>query len=397
MSLTMPRNRIATRNIIVTAFVACLVVCCAVPAFIRTTGRSVPFPNAKPSKVSLAWRAHMGDVRFISFASGGQYFCAITKGGGLSVYSASGRKCYEVKAPGVDRVVLSPDASRAMGYSYLDSANPNLTFFDSKGKVMWKMAVSGAVWSADACRTDDGCRFAAGTGDSRVYVMDIGRWRRSYRWWRAPGAVVSLNLDRGGEEAVLGTWQESMIVRCAISGRKLWETGVDTASRSYVQLLDATDRAFVRCEPNRRASDGLFAVLDAHGSSIWQGKISAAEKTRVLPSPNGQYVCLGQVSTIKHKGKSMCEKHAVLLGPSGERLWEKGSLFFQADPLLVTSGGEVLLSDEKNSLFILRRNGDLQPLAKLPAPVRSSAASRDGSRLLLHCSDGSLCMFTVSR
>ena len=188
-----------------------------------------------------------------------------------------------------------------------------------------------------------------------------------------------------------------MILRCDIAGRKLWQTDADPAGRSYIQLLEATDRSFVRFEPNRRAGDGTFAVLDSRGSSIWQGKISATEKTRVLPSPNGQYVSLGHVTTIKHKGKSMSEKHAVLLGPSGERLWEKGSLFFQADPLLVTSGGEVLLSDEKNSLFILRRNGDLQPLAKLPAPVRNYVSARDGSKLLLHCSDGSLCMFTVSR
>ena len=97
-----------------------------------------------------------------------------------------------------------------------------------------------------------------------------------------------------------------------------------------------------------------------------------------------------------HKGKSMPEKHAVLIDQRGGRLWEKGSPFFQAGPVLVTDTGFVLLSDGKNALFAVSPSGEMQRCWKIPAGIEQSAASRDGSRLLLKCHDGMVYVLRVS-
>lgn len=397
MSLTVPKKQATTHNITVILFVAVVIISSAIPAFRGSGMRRSERRGASTAQANMAWEALLEDVRYLSFAPDASCFCAITGAGLINVYTSAGERKYAVQADGADRLVLAPGGKYAMAYSMQNQADRRLRICNSAGRVIWDVDASGAIWSVDACRIKGGARFVAGAGNKCVYVIDITRSRRSYKWWRAPGAVVSINLDPNGEEVVLGTWQKSRIMRCEIDGRPLWETDVDGPILSYVQLLDTRDRMFVRYLPNRRRSDGIFSLLDSDGSRLWQGSISSTEQTKVVPSPNGQYVCLGSTQTIQHKGKSMSEKHAALYGESGRKLWEKGSLFFQTDPLMVTSGGEVLLASDKNGLFIMRRNGDLQPLAKLDGQVDNSISSRDGSKLLLYCTGGKLCMLDIAQ
>ncbi len=316
--------------------------------------------------------------------------------GTVTAYSSAGKVLYSAGVPGADHIVISPDGKYAMTYTALDRKNTTCTFIDSHGDVCWDLNVRGAVWSADACTTEDGSRFVIGTGDKRVYVADIGKRNKNYRWWTAPGAVVSLDIDTHGKELIVGTWQKSSVERREIDGTKLWCVDADNACLPKIQILGNSDQVSVLFTPNRRTADGSYMIIGPDGQLITQGNTDSAKNTRVLFDSTGKYVCLGYTEHIDHKGNSMVEKRAVLQDISGRQLWKKGSAFFQAAPILVTSHGEVLLRDSKNSLFITNPSGELESVLKCSGKFLDSASASNGSFCAIHCSDGKLYILKLS-
>ena len=76
---------------------------------------------------------------------------------------------------------MTEDGRYAMAYSHLDRGNSILTFLDADGKIHWEVDLEDSVWSVDACSTTSGARFVIGTGDSYIYLIDIGAKRKSFR------------------------------------------------------------------------------------------------------------------------------------------------------------------------------------------------------------------------
>jgi len=367
-----------------------------VPALLRVGSESGSWAvSEKALQVKIAWKRNSPDLSYFAFAPGGRYFYTAARGGKLSVYSADGKPYYSTTIAGCDRLALSPNAGWALAYKCLNPADSTIVFLDSQGHAFWKTSVTGAVWSADVCAIADGARFVVGTGKRCAYVYDLTKTGRRYKWWRTPGVVVSINIDPNGNNVSYGTWQDSAIARANIDGSELWRRDLDAASLHYLQALDSSDRMLLRSVPNCRAADGEFCVLDASGGVVWRGELNAASRARVICSPNGRFVCLGLVQSMEHKGKSVCENHAALYDESGKKLWEKGSMFFQAEPLAVTSSGEAILTDARGGLFIVRGKGELESSVKLPGSVVRSTQSHDGSALLVQCSDGNLCKLDI--
>ena len=367
-----------------------------IAALINVSRAPAALATTQMPAASLAWNISIEEPRSITFAAGGRFFCVVTGDGTLTCYTSQGDKLYSAHIPGADAAVLAPDARFAVAYSHRTPTRNRLTFIDSSGGQHWEVDVTGAIWSADVCSIEGGARFVIGTGERYVYVVDITRKRKRYRRWRAPGAVVSINIDALGEHITYGTWQRSALGRATVKGKTIWQTNADSASLQYSRLLDSPDGLFLRSLPNRSGGYRVFAVLDASGERIWEGKIECDRRARALPSPVGNYVCMGYDKRIKHKGKSLREEHTVLYDARGKRLWDKGSLFFEADPILVTSDGCVLVCGSDDVLYFLSPTGGLEPAVKLPASIKTSTVSADASRALLHCADGKLYMLRLS-
>jgi hypothetical protein len=208
---------------------------------------------------------------------------------------------------------------------------------------------------------------------------------------------VSLDVDPDGKSVILGTWQGSFVERRGIDGRRIWRLDADSSTLPRVEKLGSTDQVCVRYVPNRRSADGAYEIISGQGKVASRGTIDSSERTRVLFDPAGKYVCLSYTEIIQHKGKSMVEKRTVLQDSSGKQLWEKGSAFFQTDPILVTAQGEVLLQDGKNDLYIASPNGSLEHALKMPAKLLLSASSRDNSLSAINCSNGKLYLLELTQ
>ena len=376
---------------------ALLLICCGVVGFVCTGQNDPAFAKQNVSKVFIEWQLPVGSIKYLAFSSCNKFVYASAADGALYAYTSSGVKSYSVREPEVDRIVVCPSGKYAMLYSHINPSAPKLTFLDSQGRVYWKMNVDGAVWCADASFSQDRTKFVVGTGKGYVYVIELAKSHKRYKRWRVPGAVVSINADSETQNITLGTWQDSAVLRATERGKRIWEHDSHSMCLQYVESLSASDRIIVRSVPNKCGSDGTLTVLDGEGNRIWQKTIDNMEKTRILTTSNGEYYCLGYNKPIEHKGKSIIERHSILLDASGRKIWDKGSLFLQADPMLVTRAGCVLLSDGKNGLFTMTPSGDMDPSIKLPAQIGRSIASGDGFRLLLHCTNGKLYMLRVSQ
>lgn len=394
--IRMIRGRVTRRLVAVAISAVGLLACCSVTSFIRSGGGVGVADGPGRPKVWLAWQASTGSLRSSSFASNGRFLCAMRPDGTLSVYTSSGTRRFSAVVPGATDAVVTGDGHYTLAYSRRNPTNSTLVFLDSSGAKLWQTEVDGAVWSADACAMPGGARFAVGTGQRHIYIIDVGDNRRRYHRWRAPGAVSSVALIAGGDEVVYATWQRSVLGRATVRGRKTWENSAEPSSVHYVQVLESEDRLLARAVPNRPGADGVYALLNGAGEVISRGTLLASENARVLVAPNGRYVCVGADKLIKHKGKSMRERHAVLLDDSGRVLCDKGSPFFRAEPVHVTSAGYVVLMNDRQELFTMSPTGRLSPALKTPTRVERSASSRDGSRLLLQSKSGSLLLVSAS-
>lgn len=324
--------------------------------------------------------------------SASNHFYVLRRDGTVNVHSPSGVRLWTAQLPESADAALSADGDCVMAYYDRNPADSSVTFIDSTGSPIWQTNVDGAVWCADSCKSDRASRFFVGTGKGRVYVIDVGERAKRYRRWRMPGAVVSLGAD--GDTVVAASWQRSAVRMADDRGRKAWEVEGEPTGVHLVRPLDG--RVLVEFSPTDARADGSYEVLDSSGQRLFGGVVSVDECTRVIPAPGGRYVCTGVCRLITHKGKSMRERHTVLMDDSGRVLWEKGSPFFQAVPLAVTRTGYVVISDGKSSIFLISPAGEMRPALKVHSPVRDCIASRDGSRLLLDCRDGTLVLVQVT-
>jgi len=393
----MLRSRLTRRLVIVGLSVAALVACCGVMSFVRTSSGSPSAPKrSAPPQVKLIWNTPASGLRSIAFAPGGRFLCTVGRDGAVSLYSYSGARIYRVHVDEATAAAVTGDGRFALVYSRMNPGNTSLTLLDAAGKACWDMDVVGAVWSADGSCTSGGARFAVGTGERYIYVLDVGPGRRHYRRWMTKGAVSSVVLATGAEDVVYATWQESTIGRCSVRGVRRWENKAKSASIHLIEPLGASDRMLVRVIPNRRDTNGTYSLIDRLGDTILRGTLATPVDANVLVSPNGQYICVGANELIRHGGRSMRERHALLMDASGRNLCEKGSPFFFANPLLVTSTGHVLLLDGGTQLFTMGPSGDLTPAAKAPAGLVRSVPSPDGSRVALVCRDGNMHILELS-
>lgn len=347
--------------------------------------------------VAASWSTPSAGLQSVAFDAGGQHLALVYRGGRIDCRSVSGAQQWSATIADATSAVLAPGASFLLAYSEFDPTRTSVTIVDVRGKALWKRNVAGAVWCADACLTADGVRFVVGTGERYVYVFDVGAHRRRYRRWRVPGVVVSVSIDPDGQRVCYGTWQRSTIGCATARGRNVWESKAESSSLQYLDRLQAPNTLLLRSMPNNPILDGEFALLSAKGRVRWSGKLDSSRSARVVVSPNGSFACVGYTKAISHKEEAEREQHAVLYDRSGKRIWDKGSLFFRAYPLLVTSSGYVLVQGTENELFWIGHSGEPDPSIKLGTRVRTTWMSRDGSRVLFLCSDGKLHMLAITQ
>lgn len=375
----------------------CLLACCAVVSLV---GRRAGVPRTVKSAfplVSVITTIQAPGLTAARFCGPSNLLLIRRADGTLDAFSASGKPLYSLKLPRECEVAPAINGKCLMTYCPRNPANRTLTFFDLNGRQIWRTEVDGAVWCADACSRGDKACFAAGTGRGYVYAVEIGETTRRYRRWRMPGPVVSLAVHPEGDYLFAASWHKSAIRKAGLRGSKQWEMQAEPAVLHSVRLLPGSRKIFVEGTPVKKGEDGSYSILDDSGRPILTGKIDVEENTQVLAAPGGRFVCTGITRLITHQGKSMWERHVVLTDSEGKVLWEKGSPFFQAVPLAVTEKGYAIISDGRNSIFIVSPSGEMRSSVKLQSGLRSCVASADASRLLANCRNGKLVLMNVSK
>lgn len=362
-----------------------------------TSSRSArpAFAKSNIEKFYIEWQLPVKECCSVAYSNGGK-FISVLCNDQLEVYNSSGVRKYISKIDDGTDAIVSPDGRYTLVFSRRNPSNTKLTILNGDGQVYWKTSVEGAVWSTDSCTSADGVGFAIGTGAGHVYVLEVGDGRKRYRRWRSPGAVVSINYFPSGKRVVLGTWQRSSILCATIRGSRLWESGAEQANLQNVQLLGSGDRLLLRSIPNRLGTDGAWSIIDSDGNDILREKLSGSNSASVISAPNGRYISLCYKKLIGHQTKSMYESHTALFDDSGRQLWDKGSSFFPARAMLVTSGGSVLLSGAKNALFVSSSSGEIKPSVKLPAGIIHCVPSPKGDSVLIYCKNKTLYKLTLS-
>ncbi len=395
--IKMLRSRTASRLLVISVTAACLLACCAVMSFIRAgaVGEGGAGDAGAP-RVSIGWQLPSSALRSVAFSHGGRFLSTVNRDGVVSVYAASGAKAYSMAVDSATDALITDSGRYTAVYSRLNPTQTDVTFLDARGKLSWKLETAGAVWSVDGRDTPGGARFAVGTGSGYIYIVDVTDRGEHFRRWRNAGAVVSVALTADAQDVIFSTWQNSTIGRCTIMGARKWTLNADPSRLHYVEALGASGRVLVRAVPNRSGADGAYALMDRSGDLIHRGVLSASKDAKVFVAPSGQFICVGVDELIRHRGKSLREKHAVLMDASGKELCEKGSPFFRASPLLVGPNGYVLLASGRVQLFAMSPSGELQPVAKTPAPLTRWVSSRDGSKMALFCGDGQLYVADIS-
>lgn len=370
----------------------CLLICSlGIVLLIKGSGPPVPV-RQKPPEAVVEWTSDAGRTNAVAISPDGTVAGAVYPGGKIVCWDSRGEERWTAEVKGADSLVLAPGGDFAAAFAALNPAARTVTFLDERGQVHWTLTLSGAVWCADVVETRDGVRFAVGTGGKHVYIVDLGESRKRYRRWRVPGAPVSLVLDPSGEKVFYTCWQESAAGSSTVRGKRLWLDEAELSSLHFAERLGAGDRILLSSRPSKAAFPDRFRVLDVDGKEIWGAVLDPALCPKIVCSPDGSFVCTGYRREIRHEGRTAYEFHTTMFDASGTRLWDKGSLFFGPQPLMITRNGFAVVKSGEKALFAVGPAGDPQPLLKLSAGIVRSVASRDGSRLLLECADGKLVM-----
>jgi len=378
---------------------AFLVLTAMVAVFVPAPREAQSGPQGNPLgiRARLLWSTAANVLRSAAFTATGNHLCLVRPDGSVTLYTRSGARLFSTIVDKATAALPTPDLTRTIVYSRKNPTHREITFLDSAGRVDWRTTVAGAPWCADGAEVDGGARFAVGTGSGHVYLFDVGAGRKRYRRWRAPGVVVSIAIDSTGKGVTFGTWQRSTVSRMNSKGRVLWRADLNRSELQQVAALAVESRVFARGAPNAAGASGTYRVMSGSGRTIHSGKTAAGASGVAICSPNASYLCLGDSKAIRHKGKSALEESAELIGPSGRRIWRKGSIFFPARPLMVTSRGTVIVSDGKQGILAIDSAGSIRTLLKMPCAVAGSIAARNGSALALRCSDGRLRVVSVEQ
>jgi len=379
------RTKPTLRSIAV--LVALLAACLLGAAVLRANLSRPLILGGKMPTAQLTWSIPAAGVENVGFSRSGDYLCTVSKDGEVSCYDASGRRCFTVTVPDATDVAIAPDGSFTLVYATRDKHNSRLVFVDSEGKLDWQMNVAGAIWSADANCTDDGACFAIGTESKYVYVVSLSRRSKRYRRWRAPGVVTSVALDQECEHVLSGTWQDSTIRSSSLTGREELRIDADPADMQFVQAMADSNRLFVRSRADGENANGEAVLLENNGYELSRYPLDASQAARAIPSPDGLFVCIGSLNAIQHSGKSVHERHAALYDFAGRRLWDKGSMLLQINPILVAQNGFVLVGDGKQGLYMITPVGEIKQVCKLPATMLDWVVPSSGSCALIRCAD----------
>lgn len=371
-------------GVLISLLIACLIGI----TILRANLKPPIVTGGKPPVVDIDWDISALEVDRISFSGSGRHICTISEAGQITCHDRSGKELFSTVVAGADRAVVTPDGEYTLAYAHRNPSNTKLTFIDSAGRICWTMNIPSAVWSADADSSGGVSEFAVGAGESRIYMVSVNNKIKRYRRFRTPGVVCSIAMDHAADTILYGTWQPSTVRSTHLDGRTRWELGADPSMLQYVEPLADSARMLLSSVPNRFGADSEVTLREADGKSLSRYFVSVEEATRVIPSPNGLFVCVGYRKLIRHSGKTMPEKHAVLQDYAGRKFWDKGSMLLQATPILTLNTGFVLISDGEKTIFAVGPDGAFKQVCELVSPVSKFTRSPDGSQAMVECQNG---------
>ncbi len=389
----MLKNQFAARMMLAFLAVAVPVGGVAVFSFVRTQLSLAPIPQAPP-KFRVEQQKLPGDVRSLHCSPNGGAYCLVTNDGRVYVFKRRGSLQYSIGLKDVTAALVTNDAGYAVVYSERDPSRTSLTFLDSSGRIIWKLPVRGAIWCADLFGNAQRAIFAVGTGKDYVYLVELAPGSRRFRRFRVSGAVSSVALDEKNEVVFVATWQRSRIGCYGLKGRRVWEIDVKPNLLYQVHATGVLDKVMAYGSPLVPGIAGCLCAVRG-GNVMWRRDIDTTACSNVVFACEGDYICLAQESTIRHAGRSVKEKRAVLLDGSGNALIDKGSLFFNVYPVMVTRQGSVLLCGNEKALFSMNRVGKMEKVTSLPSRILGSAVSQNGTLVLLKCKGGILIRLTL--
>lgn len=367
---------------------AAIVVSVTLPSMLRRPGKPHIYAPSQtsPSLVSVG-RSHIGSPKYWTLSSSGRFLAALSDTGTASLWDTRGRKTYEAKPGASDTVVPSPSGRWILAYSRLNSERTSIALLNPVTKQVVSLSVDGAVWCVDAASREAADCYAIGTNRGSLYVLRTqgNRWHRSVA--RMPGAVVSASLDASGERTAAGCWQKSVVGLLRTENDIIWQIDRDTQSLQNVRLLHGGQRLFVQSRPNNPMKSGEYGMLDESGQVLWMRRTCFAAAERFHPSSDGLFLAVAYVRPIKTKQKTVYERHCLILDANGDELTDKGSLFTNVRPILMTNSGYAIVHNGDRSIMSLGSN-DLRTIAQLPSPILDARESADGSTIAVLTKDG---------
>lgn len=356
------------------------------------------------------WTHRAPDLVAMDLASGGEVAWVDRKGCVRGMDVRGRTRLQTAPLAGVNCLVATPPGL-VLAYSRLNPLRPVVTILDPKdgGKRPLACPVEGAVWRVAVSFL--GNTALVGTGQRWVYVLPVDRdaqkTARPVARWRAPGIPESAALVSERPLALLGTWQRSGVSAFSLDGtpRPLQYEDPESDRAHSVCLSADGSTAVATSARGPREAEARVTVWDTeNGRRLWSENLEAF-RPDALTSHNGQLIAVAYVKALSYRTGAAVERKLALFDRTGQRLWEKGKLFFS--PRLVAfaaDGSRLTVTDGAGAIYTLDARGRFQSKLRLPANpstgvvpgIRQVIASEDGEWLLIHRGDGQITLLRAT-
>ncbi len=286
------------------------------------------------------------------------------------------------------RLLLSRDGAVGLAYTPGNPYAKTLTLL-REGRFTLLHTLDGPIQAAGL--SPDGTLAAAATPRSIHLFTASGANPVQSRVLPVSGVPRAILAPRSG--LVLVSYRGAGgVVAMNAAGRRLWSLA---GQPGFIYDLAACPEGRAVGALAYRAGTGDQArayVLTAAGAVLWQAPVPGIYP-RLRLEADGAHAALGWTEVMRAGDNVSYARHIAYYNARGNKLWEKGGLFFSLQLLgVMTPGPGVLAQGASGGLFVFGENGRILSLQRLSAnaPIQRATATRDGAALVALRQDQSL-------
>jgi hypothetical protein len=336
-----------------------------------------------------AWKTKLDSLRTLAVSASGDALAVADAEGLVVCYSRDQKRLWSVKYPQVRRIALSNNGRFALSYSPLQPKMTTVSLLE-RDKTRASVKLPGPV--IVGAISPDGALAAAVTQNQWLYLFRKKGKTFVHSRLHLSAPARALLLPSSGE-VVIGYKGTRGVEAMDGQGHRRWRlTGQDHFVYDLYASSDGKGIGILAYRSGTGDRARAF-VIAPNGTITWQAHLPGIFPRMALEDGGGG-TAVGYTEVYRGAEITRYGRKVAYYDEEGNRLWEKGGVFFS--PTLVAAlspGTAVLVRGPQMRFYTLDGRGAIRGVIRSAVTSLRTEASRNGRTLVVWGEDGAIHCF----